>query len=45
MASLAEIAWISAADTSRAELIKTCGRLCGQIGIAVTTAKSELRTE
>jgi len=45
MAPLPEIAWFSAADTSRAELIQTCGRLCGQSGIAVMTAKSEPRTE
>jgi hypothetical protein len=45
MAPLPEIAWFSAADASRAELIQTRGRLCGPIGIAVMTSKSEPRTE
>jgi hypothetical protein len=45
MTTLLEIARIPAAGTSRAELIQTSGRLCGQIGIAVRTVKSEPRTE
>jgi hypothetical protein len=45
MVTRLESASIPAADPSRAALNQTRGRLCGQIGIAVMTVKSEPRTE